>query len=90
MLKPDYAEYFQRKRAELGMEREDVLVGVQTVLDEWYPGLTRAKRLHQGVLRVVTPSASVAGELRMRQLELLERCKLPETRLAIAIADMAS
>ncbi len=79
------ADYFERKRRELGMEREDVLVRAQAVLDAWYPGQVRAKRLHQGVLRVVTASASVAGELRMRQLELLEAAGLEGTRLAISI-----
>jgi hypothetical protein len=44
-----------------------------------------AKRWHQGVLRVVTPSSSVASELRMRQIELLAESGLPEARLAITI-----
>lgn len=69
MLEP---EHFARLRAKLGMDREDVLTGVQRVLDGWYPGLVRARQLHQGVLRLETPSAGVAGELRMRQVELLD------------------
>lgn len=92
MLKTELADHFERKRRELGMERQDVLTGVQALLDGWYPGQVRAKRLHQGVLRLVTASASVAGELRMRQVELLgaaeklggERPK----RLAISIGQM--
>jgi hypothetical protein len=65
------ASYFDRKRRELGMDRADTLAQVQALLDEWYPGQARARRLHRGVLRIVTPNASVAGELRMRQVELL-------------------
>lgn len=77
--------YFEQKRAQLGMDREDVLVGIQRTLDGWYPGLARAKQLHQGVLRIATPNASVAGELRMRQLELMAAHSLVDTRLAISI-----
>ncbi len=89
MLEPDY---FARLRAKLGMDREDVLVGIQKVLDDWYPQKVRARQLHQGTLRLETPSAGVAGELRMRQVELLnlvenlagERPK----RLAISIGQL--
>ncbi len=70
------------------MDREDELATVQAVLDRWYPGLVRAKRLHQGVLRVVTPNASVASAIRMRQLELFSECRLESIRLAISIASL--
>ena len=72
MLEADFTDHFKRKRRELGMDREEVLSGLQTLLNAWYPGQVRAKKLHQGTLRLVTPSASVAGELRMRQVELLD------------------
>jgi hypothetical protein len=78
-------DYFARKREQLGMDRADDLARVQAVLEQWYPGAVRARQLHQGVLRVVTPNASVASELRMRQLELLQACGLANTRLAISI-----
>ncbi|HSX01646.1 MAG TPA: hypothetical protein VLF67_05390 [Candidatus Saccharimonas sp.] len=81
-------DYFAKKRVELGMDRADVLGAVQATLDEWYPGQTRAKRLHQGTLRVVTLSASVAADLRMRQVDLLARHDLSETRLAIGIGTL--
>jgi len=69
-----------------------VLVGIQKVLDDWYPQKVRAPQLPQGTLRLETPSAGVAGELRMRQVELLnlvenlagERPK----RLAISIGQL--
>jgi hypothetical protein len=80
-----HEDYFARKRAELGMEREDDLQRVQKILDEWYPGRAKAKRWHQNVLRIVTPSSSVASELRMRQIELLERAGMTGARLAITI-----
>jgi hypothetical protein len=82
------ADYFERKRAELGMERGDVLAQIQATLEQWYPGRVRAKRLHQGVLRLVTPSASVATELRLRQLELAQAHHLEGVRIAIAIGSL--
>lgn len=85
MLEPDY---FAAKRRALGMDRADDLGRAQAVLDAWYPGQARARRLHQGVLRIVTPSASVASELRMRQVELSRELGLKETRLAISVASL--
>lgn len=81
------ADYFERKRRELGLDRAEVLTKVQLWLDERYPEQARARSLHQGVLRLVTPSASVASELRLRQLELLEATDLAGTRLAISISN---
>jgi Dna[CI] antecedent, DciA len=86
MVEPDY---FERKRRELGLDRADDLARVQAVLDRWYPGQARARRLHQGVLRVITPSAPLASELRMRQIELLEQCGLAEVRLAVSISTLS-
>ena len=75
----------ESKRRELGMDRADILAALQATLEAWYPGRARARRLHQGVLRVVTSSASVAAELRLRQIELLGVHGLEGTRLAISI-----
>ena len=85
MERIDMKAYFAQKRVELGMDRQDMLAEVQAKLDEWYPQMARARKLHQGVLRLETASASVASELRMRQLELFEAVKLSDTRLAISI-----
>ena len=82
MIEPDY---FANKRTELGFGRVDVLASVQTWCDREYPGLIRVKQLHQGVLRLVTSSSGVAGDLRLRQVELLAVAKLGETRLQISI-----
>jgi hypothetical protein len=79
------ADYFERKRRALGMDRMDALGVVQQWLDQHYPTQVRAKQLHQGVLRVVTPSASVATDLRMRQMELLQATGQTEARLVITI-----
>jgi hypothetical protein len=87
------ADYFARKRQELGLDRADVLEEVQRVLDTWYPGRARAKQLHQGVLRVICPSSSVATELRMRQVELLtvaeQAAGTRPSRLAITIQNLS-
>lgn len=85
MIEPDY---FAKKRAQLGMDREDVLAQIQETLDEWYPGKVRARQLHQGVLRLATPSAAVAGALRMRQIELLSAHALEDVRLSISIQSL--
>jgi hypothetical protein len=82
MLEP---EYFAKKRQELGLGRKDILEAVQSVLDGWYPGLARARQLHQGVLRITTASSSVASDLRMRQVELVVECRLEGTRVVISI-----
>lgn len=82
------SDYFARKRQELGLDRADDLARVQAALDAWYPGLARARQLHRGTLRVVTPSASVASELRMRQLELARVLGLEDVRIAVSIGSI--
>jgi len=81
-LEPDY---FAKKRAELGFDRVDQLATVQSWCEQHYPGQVRVKQLHQGTLRLVTPSAGVAGAMRLRQVELLEATGLVGTRLSITI-----
>jgi hypothetical protein len=85
VIEPDY---FAKKRAMLGMDREDVLAQIQATLDGWYPGKARARQLHRGVLRLATPSAAVAGALRMRQIELLALHELKDVRLSISIQSL--
>jgi hypothetical protein len=79
-------DYFARKRTELGMDRADTLGVVQKWLDERYPGKARAKSLHRDVLRLVTPNASLASELRMMQLELVRETGLGNVRVVITVA----
>ena len=85
------ADYFERKRRELGLDRADHLADIQRTLDEWYPDQARARQIHQGVLRLVTPSAVVAAELRMRQVELLARhgAAAEVRRLQISIGSLS-
>ena len=78
-------DYFAQKRAELGMDRGDELVRIQAILDEWYPEMLRAKKLHQGVLSLVAFNAPVASEIRMRQVEFLKLVGLEIKRLQISI-----
>ena len=78
-------DYFAQKRAELGMDRGDELVRIQAILDEWYPDMLRAKKLHQGVLSLIAFNAPVASEIRMRQVEFLGLVGLDIKRLQISI-----
>jgi hypothetical protein len=82
-------DYFEKKRKQLGMDRLDTLTAIQLWLDANYPGQARAKQLHLGTLRVITPNASVASDLRMRQVELVQACNLDlSTRVAISISSL--
>ena len=85
LINPDY---FAKKRAELGFDRVDQLAVAQAWLNDRYPAVTRAKILHQGVLRIIVTNASVASDLRMRQVEFLAAISLPDARLAISIGDL--
>ncbi len=78
-------DYFSQRRAELGMDRGDELVKIQAILDEWYPGMLRAKKYHQGVLSLVAFNAPVASEIRMRQVEFLGLVGFEVKRLQISI-----
>lgn len=66
----DMSDYLQKKAAELGLDRADQLSDIQTKLNQMFPNQCRALSLNDGVLRITTPNASVASELRFRQAEL--------------------
>ncbi len=68
----ELSDYLQKKASQLGLERGDQLAEIQKYLDSLYPGQTRAASLNDGVLKIVTPSASMASELRMNQVSLLK------------------
>lgn len=59
----------------LNMGRENQLEVAQRVLNDLYPGKTRARRLKSGVLTIETPSAAVANDVRLQQEEILKRCE---------------
>lgn len=65
------SDYIKKKSAQLGLERAGQLAKIQQYLDGLYPGQCRALSINEGVLRITTPNASVASELRMRQAEIL-------------------
>jgi hypothetical protein len=64
-------DYLQKRAAELGLDRADQLAEIQAYLDRLYPGQCRAASLNDGVLKITTPNASMASELRMRQAEII-------------------
>ncbi len=63
-------DYLKRKQLDLGMERQDILGDIQAKLDRRYPGATRVLSLQKGVLRIITPNASLSSELRFKQNEI--------------------
>lgn len=69
-MQPLSNDYFKRRAVELGLDRQEVLKRVQDWLEQSYPGRTRAVSLNQGVLKILTPSSAIAGDLRLRQEEL--------------------
>lgn len=68
-------DYLQNRAQKLDLGRGNALVEIQEELNKLYPGKVRAKRLSDGELTITTPSAAVAGDLRMRQRQLLEKLK---------------
>ncbi len=81
----DGNDYLRQKALDLGLDRADTIASVQALVDAWYPGQVRAISFNSGVLRLVTPNASVAGELRLRQVELMAAIRVPIERVQISI-----
>ena len=73
MLEPVPNNYLAKRSQELNLGRADILRRAQALLDGLWAGQTRALSLNGGVLKVVTPNASVASELRLRQVQLIKR-----------------
>jgi hypothetical protein len=67
----DLRDYLQKRATQLGLERGEQLTVIQGYLDGLYANQCRAVSLNDGVLKITTPSASVASELRLRQVEIL-------------------
>jgi hypothetical protein len=72
MLEPT-GDYLKKRADQLGLGRGEALAKIQKRLDELFAGQVRATSLNKGVLRLVTASAPVASELRIRQVELLRQ-----------------
>lgn len=64
--------YLAKKATQLGLDRAEALEQAQKQLEQKYPNQTKAKSLHNGVLKVITPNAAVASELRFAQVALLK------------------
>lgn len=65
-------DYLSKRAKELGLDRGEALIKVQAELDRLYPGQARAVSLNRQVLFLATANASLASELRLRQVELLK------------------
>lgn len=66
-------DYFKNKADELGLERGPQLQTIQKILDQRFPTKVRVMSLNRNVLKLVTPNASMASELRLNQINLLEQ-----------------
>lgn len=82
-------DYLKKKAGELNLDRGPALAEIQKLLERMYAGQTRVLSLNDGVLKVATPNASVASELRWGQAQLLLKLQpispYPLKRLAIVI-----
>ena len=68
-------DYLAKRARELGLSRGHDLQRIQAWLDDHYGGQVRAISLNHGVLKLVTPSAALASDLRLGQVELLRQVK---------------
>jgi len=68
----DAKSYLSKKAQSLDLGRGEALVEIQNLLEQRFPKRTRAKSLNNGVLKVITPSAAVASELRLTQVALIK------------------
>ncbi len=79
-------DYLKKRAHELGLERASQLSEIQRYLDGRYAGQCRATSLNEGVLKITTASASLASELRLGQVELLDGlAKMGVSRLVVRI-----
>ena len=91
-MQEEAKSYLQKKALALDLGRGQALEAIQKLLDEEYPQKTRAVSLNDGVLKIVTPSAPLANELRLNQVQLMKDLdqaigfKYPITRLLIQIS----
>ncbi len=84
-MQPIDPDYFQDKAQQLGLDRSLVIERVQLELNRLYPTKTRVASLNRGVLKIVTPSAPVASELRLNQTMIIKLAPDEIERLQIVI-----
>ena len=86
-MQPIDPNYLDRRRQELDLDRQDFLAQVQQLMDRRYAGRVRAVSFNYGILRLVTPSAVLASELRLNQVAILQELSGRQVlRLQITIA----
>lgn len=89
----DAKSHLAKRARELDLGRADTLAKIQTILDEAYRQKAVAKSLNNGVLKVVTPSAGIASEVRLNQVSLikqiLRRTSVTVDRLYVQIGELA-
>lgn len=78
-------DYLKDRAEQLGLGRIDTITRVQTELDKIYPGKTHVTSLNRGALKIVTPSAAVASELRLNQTSIMALAPEEIERLQIVI-----
>lgn len=76
-------DYLSKRADQLRLDREQTLGAAQKLLDELYPDQARALSLNNEVLKIVTPNASVASELRFRQVQILKRLGVKKLHIQI-------
>jgi len=79
-MQDDLRLYLKRKAENLDLDRGAALHKIQQILDRQFPGKTKAKSLNDNVLKVITPSAAVASEIRLRQQDLISQFTQATTR----------
>jgi len=87
-MEPIDKHYFKAKAYELGLDRANIIELAQKTLDRLYPAKTHVISLNRGTLKIITPSAPVASELRLNQSILLKLAPGEIERLQIVIAAM--
>ncbi len=69
----DASDYLKKRAMELDLGRGVALTQIQALLDDAYPNQVRAVSLNNGVVKILTPSAPLAGEIRMSQVRLIDQ-----------------
>lgn len=74
MLEPT-GDYLKKRASELGLDRGNALEKIEDYMNSLFPGQVRAVSLNGQVLKLTTPSSPVASEIRLRQIEILQKVR---------------
>lgn len=75
------ADYLAHRAHQLGLGRAQDIKAAQDLLDRLFPAQTRVESFNGGVLKILTPNASVASELRLRQIQIVDRLNTKERQI---------